>query len=73
MKDWSRYLDEKEQPSGQRKRKKGPGCKKNKIGKNRLGFCNFLQDETCMYCGRPRKKILRLDPKTNLVVTEYLE
>jgi hypothetical protein len=72
MTDWNSYLDEKE-PSTQRKKRKGPGCKRNKIGKNRLGFCNFLKDDTCEYCKRPRKKVLRLDPKTNLVITEYLE
>ena len=73
MTDWNSYIDEKEQTPSQHKKRKGPGCKRNKISKNRLGFCNFLKEGTCMYCGRPRKKVLRLDPKTNLVVTEYLE
>lgn len=72
MTDWQSYINEKE-PEFKRKKSKGPGCKKNKINKQRFGPCIFSEQEECIYCKRPRRKEVRLDSKTNKVITTYLE
>lgn len=71
MTDWREYLNIKE--DGQVKKKKGPGCKRNKISKNRFGPCLFNDNDECINCHRPRRKITKFDPVTNTIVREYLE
>jgi len=73
MKDWQNYLTDKEPGVTKKKRKKGPGCKRNKIGKNRYGNCLFNEKDECTYCHRPRRKVLRMDSVTSAIIVEYLE
>lgn len=71
MTKWNEYLDDRE-TSFKRKKAHTGGCKKNKIRTNRFGPCQFQQDE-CIRCHRPRRKINKLDPKTGVITTQYLE
>jgi hypothetical protein len=73
MTDWKNYLIDSESNQVKKKRKKGPGCKRNKINKNRYGSCIFNEQEECMFCKRPRRKIVKLNPLTNKIETHYLE
>jgi len=73
MKDWQNYLPDKEPNFTKKKKNKGPGCKRNKIGKNRYGYCSFNEKDECIYCKRPRRKVLRMDPVTNTIIIEYFE
>ena len=72
MTDWRNFLNEKESAPSRKKPFK-PGCKRNKIGRNRLGPCSFTEKDECKFCKRPRKKTLRLDPLTSTIIVEYYE
>lgn len=73
MTDWRNYLTDKEVVPTTKRKQKGPGCKRNKINKNRYGPCSFNSQDECIFCKRPRKKVLRLDPTTNTITVEYYE
>ena len=73
MTDWQKYLNDKEPSPVKKKKRKGPGCKRNKISNNRFGSCLFNDKDECVYCHRPRRKVLRMDPSTNTILVEYLE
>ena len=73
MTDWTNYLIDKENPPTKSKKRRGPGCKRNKINKDRYGPCSFNSNDECIYCKRPRRKTLRLDPTTNTISIEYYE
>jgi len=73
MADWKKYLADKEPVIFKKKKTTGPGCKRNKIGKNRLGTCSFNDKDTCIYCSRPRRKETRFDIKTNTLTVKYFE
>lgn len=72
MSDWTKYLGDTDQKIN-KKKYKGPGCKRNKISKNRLGPCIFTEQDECKFCKRPRKKEVRYDAISNCTKTIYLE
>ena len=73
MTDWRNYITASEDTAPKKKKPKGPGCKRNKINKNRFGPCIFNENDECKNCHRPRRKITRLDPATGTITREYLE
>lgn len=73
MTDWTKYITSNDEQAPKRKKPKGSGCKRNKINKNRFGPCIFNEKDECVNCHRPRRKIVKLDPKTGNLIREYLE
>lgn len=73
MSDWKDYLTDSDTKPLFKRKKQGPGCKRNRISKNRFGPCSFNENDICEHCSRPRRKELRLDPNTNTIIVHYFE